>query len=197
MTAVETGERYTALVVEDDATHQLLIRKALESEGTQFSQVQFARDSDEANRYARQMAFDVMLFDNRIPGTRGLDLISELRNAGVVSPFVLMTSAGSEDLVVQAYRKNVSDYVIKDSGFWKELPTVLLRVIKADRAKKREQELMSGLERANAKLDEMNSATRRRDEQVKAALVRLRAAATSSGDKGTLVPILDEIDALL
>jgi DNA-binding NtrC family response regulator len=145
------------LVVEDEPEHQLLVRKALTREGSGFSLVQFARESEEAVRYARQMAFDVMLVDNRIPGTRGLDLLTELREVGVDAPFVLMTSAGSEDLVVEAMRQKVAEYVIKDSGFWRDLPQVLKRVVTTDRQRRREVDLLGRLERTNARLDSLRN----------------------------------------
>jgi len=145
------------LVVEDEPEHQLLVRKALTREGSGFAMVQFARESEEAVRYARQMAFDVMLVDNRIPGTRGLDLLTELREVGVDAPFVLMTSAGSEDLVVEAMRQKVAEYVIKDSGFWRDLPQVLKRVVAADRQRRREVDLLGRLERTNARLDSVRN----------------------------------------
>lgn len=161
-TAGGTGEQGEAeglriLVVEDEPEHQLLVRKALAREGSGFSLIQFARDSEEAVRYARQMAFDVMLVDNRIPGTRGLDLLTELREVGVDAPFVLMTSAGSEDLVVEAMRQKVAEYVIKDSGFWRDLPQVLKRVVATDQQRRREVDLLGRLERTNARLDQLRA----------------------------------------
>ncbi|TNF24478.1 MAG: response regulator [Deltaproteobacteria bacterium] len=193
------AERFTVLVVEDEATHQMLIRKALTGEGTAFSLVQFTRDSEEAVRFARQMAFDVLLVDNRIPGTRGLDLLTELREAGVTAPFVLMTSAGSEGLVVEAYRQKVADYVIKDSGFWKELPQVLLRVIAGDRAKRREQELHARYERTNAKLEKLNADIRLRTEAIREKVRALRAAVDGLGptEAAALRSLVEEIEALL
>lgn len=189
-------EQYTVLVVEDEATHQMLVRKALVREGSPFSLVQFTRDADEAVRFALQMSFDVLLVDNRIPGRRGLDLLTELREAGVVAPFVLMTSAGSEDLVVEAYRQKVDDYVIKDSGFWKDLSQVLLRVVRADRAKRREQELHERLERTNAKLAGLHAETRLKTEAIRGLVARLRASLTQ-GDPSACAALVDEIEALL
>ena len=154
---IETAEGYRILVVEDEPEHQLLVRKALAREGSGFAMIQFARDSEEAVRYARQMAFDVMLVDNRIPGTRGLDLLTELREVGVDAPFVLMTSAGSEDLVVEAMRQKVAEYIIMDSGFWRDLPQVLKRVVAADQQRRREVDLLGRLERTNARLDALRA----------------------------------------
>ncbi len=147
----------SVLVVEDDPNHQLLIRRALTEPGSGFSVVQLARDSDEAERFARQLRFDCILVDNRIPGRRGLDLIDALRDSGVDSPFVLMTSVGTEDLAVQAHRKRVADYVIKDPGFWNDVPQILERVVSEDRARRREIELRERLERTNERLSELNT----------------------------------------
>ncbi len=166
---------YTVLVVEDDPNHQLLIRRALGGERSGFSVVQVARDSHEAERFIRQMPFDCILVDNRIPGRRGLDLIDTLRDEGVDAPFVLMTSAGTEDLAVQAYRRRVADYVIKQVGFWKDLPQILTRVIREDQVRRRELELRARLERTNARLDELNTDVQLQNEQLRIAQRELEA----------------------
>jgi len=184
------------LVVEDEPEHQLLVRKALAREGSCFTVVQIARDSEEAIRFARQMAFDVMLVDNRIPGTRGLDLLTELREVGVDAPFVLMTSAGSEDLVVEAWRQKVAEYVIKDSGFWRDLPQVLRRVVTLDRQHRREQELLARLERTNERLDAL-----RREMELKtvriAALVVEAKTALSEAPNARLTSLLDQMATIV
>jgi len=187
----------SVLVVEDEPEHQLLVRKALTREGSGFAMVQFARDSEEALRFARQMSFDVMLVDNRIPGTRGLDLLTELREAGVDAPFVLMTSAGSEDLVVEAWRQKVAEYVIKDSGFWRDLPLVLRRVVTTDRQRRREQELLQRLERTNARLDAMRAEMEDKTMRLAALIQEAKAAlpAAPAADK-RLVELLDQMAAI-
>lgn len=187
----------SVLVVEDEPEHQLLVRKALSREGSGFAMVQFARDSEEALRFARQMSFDVMLVDNRIPGTRGLDLLTELREAGVDAPFVLMTSAGSEDLVVEAWRQKVAEYVIKDSGFWRDLPLVLRRVVTTDRQRRREQELLQRLERTNARLDAMRAEMEDRTMRLAALIQEAKAAlpASPTADK-RLEELLDQMAAV-
>lgn len=185
------------LVVEDEPEHQLLVRKALTREGSGFAMVQFARDSEEAIRFARQMAFDVMLVDNRIPGTRGLDLLTELREVGVDAPFVLMTSAGSEDLVVEAWRQKVSEYVIKDSGFWRDLPQVLRRVVDSDRQRRREQELLQRLERTNARLDALRAEMEDKTLRIGALVIEAKAALTAGSANAKLEALLDDMGAIV
>lgn len=155
--AVQENERgLSVLVVEDDPSHQLLIRRALTRPGSRFTVVQLAETSQEALDYAGQMTFDCMLVDNRIPGHRGLDLVDHLRERGVDAPFVLMTSAGSEDLAVQAYRKQVADYVVKAPNFWNELPKILLRVVEIDSGRKAAASLTERLRRTTDKLQTLN-----------------------------------------
>ncbi len=184
------------LVVEDEPEHQLLVRKAIAREGEGFAMVQFARDSEEAIRFARQMAFDVMLVDNRIPGTRGLDLLTELREVGVDAPFVLMTSAGSEDLVVAAWRLKVAEYVIKDSGFWRDLPQVLRRVVASDRQRRREQELLQRLERTNARLDALRAEMEDKTLKIAALVDEARAALTAAQTE-RVAALLEDMSAVV
>lgn len=165
----------TVLVVEDDPTHQLLVRKSLLKEGSTFAIVQVAGSAEDAEHYARQMEFDAVLIDNRIPGRRGLDLVATLRDQGVRAPFVLMTAAGSEDLAVKAYRSQCADYVVKDGDFWRDLPRLMCRVIASDRERKRSEELSQRLKRANEKLDALNTEIQLQNQQLLEAQRELKA----------------------
>ena len=166
---------YTALVVEDDPTHQLLIRRALLGTEGRFSLVQTAGSSEDAEHYTRQMQFDIILVDNRLPCRRGLDLISTLRDQGVSAPFVLMTSSGSEDLAVRAYRSKCADYVVKDGDFWRDLPRLLEHIVRADHERRHAAELHARLERANARLDELNTEIQLQNQQLIHAQKALKA----------------------
>ena len=139
---------YNILVIEDEPNHQLLIRRELERHPDIFKLVQFASSGEEAAGFVAQIRFDCLLVDNRLPGQRGLELIKAFGDSGVNAAFVLMTSAGSEDLVVQAYRHYVHEYVIKETGFWQDLPTLLQAVIEKHQARVNTQERLVKLEAA-------------------------------------------------
>lgn len=164
---MEDNAGYTVLVVEDDPTHQLLVRRALLNADGAFTIAQIARTSAEAERYVHQMTFDCLLVDNRIPGKRGLDLISSLREEGIDTPAVLMTNAGNEDLAVQAYNTHCAAYVVKDTDFWRRLPSVVADVITRDRTERDRHATGLHLEHVNARLDALNTQVQLENEDLK------------------------------
>lgn len=151
------NEQLSILVVEDDPNHQLLIQRALRRHPELFSIVEVAGDLDAARRLADQLAFDGFLVDHQLPDGRGLDFILELREKGCEAPCILMTSAGSEDLVVQAFRHQVTDYQTKDVDFWQELPDLLRRAFTQSAAQDVERTEKSQLAETNKGLDEFNT----------------------------------------
>ena len=158
---------FKVLIVEDDLTHQLLIRRALEAAGDRFSLVHLVETAEDARHVAQQLEFDAILVDNRIPGARGLDLIAEFHGEGLRAPCVLMTASGSEDLVVRAHRSAVADYVVKDGDFWRDVPRLLERVIDVHRAEVAHQERHAQLERTNTKLDNLNTDVQLENQQLR------------------------------
>lgn len=72
--------------------------------------------------------YDVVLLDYQLPGMNALDIVKVLGDErGLDLPLVLVTGQGSEDVVAEALRLGVSDYVVKQAGYLAELPVVLER----------------------------------------------------------------------
>lgn len=104
-----TGERI--LLVDDGADlRQFLARTVLEPAGYD---VLTAADGEEGFVLARDLQPDVVISDYLMPKRTGLQMLEDLRHAGVNLPFILMTAEGSEELAVRALRLGVNDYLIK------------------------------------------------------------------------------------
>ena len=70
--------------------------------------------------------YDVVLLDYQLPGIDALEIAKILRDEhGLDLPVVLATGQGSEDVVAEALRLGVADYVVKHAGYLTELPAVL------------------------------------------------------------------------
>jgi diguanylate cyclase (GGDEF)-like protein/PAS domain S-box-containing protein len=72
------------------------------------------------------LPYDVVLLDYQLPGINALEIAKILRDErGLDLPVVLATGQGSEDVVAEALRLGVADYVVKHAGYLTELPAVL------------------------------------------------------------------------
>ena len=182
------SESYSVLVVQDDSNHQMLIKRSLAKRGDLFPIVEMASDPTDAQRLIQQMDFDCFLVDNVLPTGSGLELITTLQTQGISGPFVLMTSAGTEELVVQAYRNKVSDYLTKDVGFWQDLPSILEQVIEAAQLERANESRVRELERTNEGLDAVNT-----EVQVQFDELKKRRIAT----RETLAEAVEELNSVI
>ncbi|WP_420474587.1 EAL domain-containing protein [Noviherbaspirillum sp. ST9] len=70
--------------------------------------------------------FDVVLLDYQLSGVNALEVAKVLRDErGYDVPVVLVTGQGSEDVVAEALRLGVADYLMKHEGYLVELPAIL------------------------------------------------------------------------
>jgi PAS domain S-box-containing protein len=76
-------------------------------------------------------SFDLLLADHRLPGMSALELCRQVRDRGISVPLVLLTGVRSEELVVEALKAGVDDYLVKDvhRTYLKVLPVVLPEVV--------------------------------------------------------------------
>ena len=69
---------------------------------------------------------DVVLLDYQLPGINALEIAKILRDErGLDVPVVLVSGQGSEDVVAEALRLGVADYLLKHEGYLTELPAIL------------------------------------------------------------------------
>jgi CheY-like chemotaxis protein len=57
--------------------------------------------------------FDAVISDYEMPGMNGIDLLFELRTAGITIPFIVFTGRGREDVVIEALNKGADFYIQK------------------------------------------------------------------------------------
>jgi two-component system response regulator AtoC len=105
-----TNESQTLLVVDDDAAMRELLASLFREQGYP---VKEAASADEALEQARDLEFDAVLSDIKMPGRSGIEMVGELRRIRPDTPIVLMTAFGSIDSAVEAMRAGAFDYITK------------------------------------------------------------------------------------
>ncbi len=109
------------LVVDDDDTTRLVIRRTLTKAGFQVTE---AKDGVEALEILRRRRFDLMLLDVWMPRMTGLDLLAELRSAKHAPRVLVMTSDDAPETQLKAVREQAFMYVHKPVEPTKLLQTV-------------------------------------------------------------------------
>ncbi|HEV8377289.1 MAG TPA: response regulator, partial [Tepidisphaeraceae bacterium] len=99
-----------ALVVEDDAAIRRGVCDMLRFHGFE---VQEAADGDEGLEQAQSAEVDIVLLDLILPGTLGLEILEQVRNARPTLPIIIMTAKGEEADRIKGLKLGADDYVVK------------------------------------------------------------------------------------
>lgn len=98
------------LVVEDDAAIALGLESALREEGYE---IHMARTGPDGLRLAREQRPDLLILDLMLPGMSGLEICKRLRDDGLATPVLMLTSKAEEDDRVLGLELGADDYVTK------------------------------------------------------------------------------------
>ena len=98
------------LIVDDDAAMRQMLESLFREQGFE---TETAQSVDAAVARLRDVEFDAVLSDIKMPGRSGIELVGELRRLRPETPIVLMTAFGSIDSAVEAMRAGAFDYVTK------------------------------------------------------------------------------------
>ncbi|MFN9089746.1 MAG: response regulator, partial [Gemmatimonadaceae bacterium] len=98
------------LWVDDEAEllepHRLLL-------GDKGYQVQTATNADDALELLRRHPYDLVLLDEQMPGTRGLDAYRDMRELWPTLPVVMVTKSEEDATLKEAIGANIRDYLVK------------------------------------------------------------------------------------
>jgi signal transduction histidine kinase/CheY-like chemotaxis protein len=106
--------RVRVLVVDDDDVDRMAVRRSLRSSGIEADVVEVG-DARGALESLRANHFDCALFDFRMPGSDGLELLRQVRAEGVLTPVIMLTGFGDEQTAVELMKAGAADYLPKNS----------------------------------------------------------------------------------
>ena len=103
--------QHTILVVDDSAMDRRLATGLLEKEGGY--QIVIATNGLDALQVLKQQPIDLVLTDMQMDQMDGLELVEAVRADYPLTPVILMTALGSEEIAVRALEKGAASYVTK------------------------------------------------------------------------------------
>lgn len=98
------------LILEDDIELSNTIFDYLNAKGYEVVQV---FSGFEARDKIFELSFDLLLFDVNVPMQNGFELLHEIRNDGVGTPVIMITSLDDIDSVEKGFKLGCDDYIRK------------------------------------------------------------------------------------
>ena len=115
----------TILWVDDEAEllepHRLLL-------GSKGYAVELATNADDALELIRRKPYDLVLLDEQMPGTRGLDAYKGIRELAPTMPVVMVTKSEEDATLKEAIGANLRDYLVKPVTP-RQVLTVITRIL--------------------------------------------------------------------
>jgi PAS domain S-box-containing protein len=102
------------LVIDDDEIDRLLLKRALKSTDIDFQLTEFD-NPDGILDCISQTPYDCIFLDYLLPGVNGLALLQSIRDRGIKTPVVIITSQGNERIAVELMKAGASDYIVKNN----------------------------------------------------------------------------------
>src|SRR5215813_12131294 len=98
------------LLVEDEEDLRMTLSDRLKAEGYS---ADTAADGEEGLRKATQNSHDLIILDVMLPKKSGFDVCRDIRNAGIVTPIIMLTARGQLVDKVLGLKIGADDYLTK------------------------------------------------------------------------------------
>jgi DNA-binding response OmpR family regulator len=102
--------RGNVLFVEDEEALRMTVGDRLRNEGYA---VEYAANGDQGLEKATQLPFDLIILDVMLPKKSGFDVCKEIREAGLITPILMLTARGQTGDKVNGLKIGADDYVTK------------------------------------------------------------------------------------
>lgn len=126
-------EKLRILVVDDDDVDRMAVRRSLKASGID-AEVTEAADATAALDCVHSSRYDCALFDFRMPGSDGLELLRRIRADGISTPVIMLTGFGDEQTAVELMKAGASDYLPKNTLTPERLAQSLRAVLRVHQA---------------------------------------------------------------
>ena len=120
------------VLVEDETLVRLGLCELLKLNPS-FEIVGLAEDGLGAVETIMNTKSDVVLMDVRLPGQSGVDVLKEVRQRGLTTPVILVTTFDDDDMFFRAIQTGANGFIRKDSTL-AELTSCIDKVISGERA---------------------------------------------------------------
>ena len=106
------NEKLRLLIIDDDEVDQMAIKRSV-SKTNLNAEIVSTFAASEGLQILSKQRFDCIFVDFRLPDMDGLEVMEKIRQMGITSPVLIVTSHGDERIAAQAIRLGAADYIPK------------------------------------------------------------------------------------
>lgn len=117
-------KQFHILIVEDGEDQARILKACLSKAGFKITRVENGLDAFEMISQKKLLP-DLLLTDIMMPGISGFELLSKLKDAGILPPTIVLTGKKSEEDIVRGLELGALDYISKPFS-----PTVVVAKIR-------------------------------------------------------------------
>jgi len=132
--------RSNILIVDDNEDHKILMEDALKQHNQNID-VMFACTGEECIHKLSKEAFDAIIIDYSLSDMNGLEVLKSINCKENNYPVIMVTAFGDENIAVEAMKVGACDYVAKEEGYLKRLPSIVDRAVQEFRLKREKGEI--------------------------------------------------------
>ncbi|MGA9116668.1 MAG: response regulator [Bacteroidota bacterium] len=138
---METPETITLLFVDDDRNYMVVAQSLLgRYQGRRF-EIVWTQDGEAAiGELEKNRDIDLVLVDYFLPEVNGLEVVRRIRDRGIRTPIIFLTSNRDFELAIEAMKYGVEDYVVKDEAADSVLPRTIVNILERVALKRKIQE---------------------------------------------------------
>ena len=100
------------ILIDDHALFRIGLEGILERRG--INVIASLSDGEEGLRLALEHSPDIVLLDMRMPRLSGTQVLKKMRDAGINSPIVMLTTSSEESDLIESLRNGAQGYLLKD-----------------------------------------------------------------------------------
>jgi len=105
---------FNILVIDDNPDDIFSFQRAIKNAELK-TEVTVACNADTGIEAIRKGKFDCIFLDYMLPGTTGLQVLTEVRSEGIDTPIIMLTGQRNEQIVVKLMQAGANDYIAKDA----------------------------------------------------------------------------------
>jgi two-component system, chemotaxis family, chemotaxis protein CheY len=103
----------SVLIVDDSSTMRKIITRSLRQAGFDLEVITEAGDGHEGLSALEKVTVDLILSDINMPNMDGLEFVKRVRARGIMTPIVMITTEGGEDVIRDAMSSGASSSIRK------------------------------------------------------------------------------------